>query len=268
MRFRKIIILLSLVISSTNSLASSPETKGMLELSFSDGRPSVQGVKNVNSYLERVGVKVTQVSIPKKVQPIIEKSKLKELNSDEKKLLIQAFSLNRAQLLEQIELAGRKPAVHRGGYLSTSEPDVAPYPKVYDMMSMSEDIKQYLQHKFGKLHVNSSEKGEGIDEVMTIISGGHWTWFFVLDDGVVGKLTLGYVDMDSKAWRISYPGLVSHGGFFDADYGLVVAHAHGPEQFIMRYEEPSISWPGTLNGNPWIDFTSDVPVLLNKTLKF
>jgi hypothetical protein len=268
MSFTRIIFSLSLILFSTHSLASSPETKGILELSFSDGRSSVQGINNVNGFLERVGVKVTQVTIPKKVQPIIEKSKVKALNTDEQNLLIQAFSLNRAQLLEQIEQAGREPAVHRGGYLSTSEPGVAPYPKVYDMMSLSEDIKYYLQNKFGKLHVNSSEKGEGIDEVMTIISGGHWTWFFVLDDGVVGKLTLGYVDINSKAWRISYPGLVSHGGFFDADYGLVVAHAHGPEHFIMRYEEPSINWPETLNGNPWIDFTSDIPVLLSETLTF
>lgn len=58
--------------------------------------------------------------------------------------------------------------------------------------------------------------------------------FFVLPDNTTAMLTLGYVPADGKAWRISYPVLVPHGGFFDAPYGLVVAYAHGPEHFVMR----------------------------------
>ena len=264
MFFLRVFLFFTILALSLPTFSSSIESKGQLVLSFSDGRASVSGISDVNKYLMSVGVRVSETSIPKSTLPIIKKSKERALRPDEHSALIEAFSLNREDLLEQISLAGRKPAVAHGGYLTTSEPNVAPYPKVYDMMSMTEETKHYLQHKFGKLHVNSSEKGQGIDEVMTIISGGHWTWFFVLADGVVGKLTLGYVDEDSKAWRISYPGIVAHGGFFDSAHGLVVAYAHGPEQFIMRYQDESVDWSETLGGNPWIDFSEKTPLLLSE----
>ncbi|MCG8684798.1 MAG: hypothetical protein MI892_07985, partial [Desulfobacterales bacterium] len=112
--------------------------------------------------------------------------------------------------------------------------------------------------------VNSSEDNIGIDEVMTIVSGGPYTWFFVLPGNVVGKLTFGHVEKSGHAWRISYPGLVPHGGFFDAEYGLVVAYAHGPDHFVMRYKEPGIQGAETLGKNPWIDFSKEPPELLTK----
>ena len=97
---------------------------------------------------------------------------------------------------------------------------------------------------------------------MTIVSGGPYTWFFVLEDNSVGKLRLPAVRGDGKAWRISYPGLVPHGGYFDAPHGLVVAYAHGPRHFVMRYEDTSVQGHETLGDNPWIDFSQDDPVLL------
>jgi hypothetical protein len=101
------------------------------------------------------------------------------------------------------------------------------------MKSMTSEVMSFLQDKFGKLHVNSSEGGVGIDEVRTIVSGGPWSWFFLLPDNVIGKLTLGHVGIGGQAWRISYPGLVPHGGYMDSEYGLIVAHAHGPKNFVM-----------------------------------
>lgn len=255
------------VICSMPVFASDQLTKGVLTLSFSDGRPDVHGVSNVNKELEKLGVIVTKVDIPTEAHLFIEEAKIRALSAGEKSKLLEIFSLRRVELLNQIKLAGRAPAVPLGGFLATSEPNVEPYPKVYDMKSMSNDVKHFLQHKFGKLHVNSSNEGQGIDEVMTIISGGKWTWFFVLEDGVVGKLTLGYVDKLESAWRISYPGLVPHGGFFDAEYGLVIAHAHGPKYFIMRYEDASVKWPERLGGNPWVDFTGEVPLLLSPNVR-
>lgn len=99
---------------------------------------------------------------------------------------------------------------------------------------------------------------------MTIVSGGPYTWFFTLAHDVVGKLHLGRVGPGDPAWRLSYPGLVPHGGFFDAPDGLVVAHAHGPRTFVMRYDEPDVEGAATLNDNPWIDFTGPTPRLLSR----
>lgn len=252
-------ILLSSIVS-----ASPPDGEGHLALHFSDGKSAAIGTEAVNVRLREIGVRVTQVAIPEAARPILQASRTRAVTSDEAQALLRHFHLGRRELLQEIEAAGRKPEMHRGGWLQTSEQGVPPYPKVYDMMSLDPETTAYLQVKFGKLHVNSSEAGVGIDEVMTIVSGGPYTWFFVLSDGVVGKLRLGIVPDGGKAWRISYPGLVPHGGYFDARHGLVIAHAHGPEQFVMRYEDPSVEHADTLNGNPWIDFTTNPPALLDR----
>jgi len=250
-------------VTATQSSANTISTEGQLTLSFSDGRASVNGVDAVNKHLLKVGVRVSTLSLPKEAKPILKASTKRAVTEAESKKLLSLFSLHRGQLLDEIEKAGRTPESHRGGYLATSEVGVAPYPKVYDMKAMTSDVKHYLQEKFGKLHVNSSEAGVGIDEVMTIVSGGSWTWFFLLPDNVVGKLTLGYVGLESKAWRISYPGLVPHGGYLDSEYGLVVAYAHGPKNFVMRYEDPSVEGAELLGTNSWIDFTGKTPKLLD-----
>lgn len=243
------------------SYAKSGSTAGSLTLYYSDGSAPTQGVKNVNAVLKTVGVRVNTVALPKAAKPILEISKNRAITKEEADSLISHFSLHRGELLDLINQAGRVPEAHRGGFLSTSEIGVAPYPKVYDMKAMNLEVKQYLQEKFGKLHVNSSDDGVGIDEVMTIVSGGPWTWFFSLPGNVVGKLVLGEVPTDGKAWRISYPGLGPHGGFLDSEHGLVVAYAHGPKHFVMRYEEPSVEGSELLGTNPWIDFSGDVPKL-------
>lgn len=246
-----------------HSYAVEAQTEGLLKLEYSDGSPAAVGLEKVNATLRSVGVRVETLPLPKAALPILKASQTRPVTQEEANELISHFSLHRGDLLEQISKAGRKPEMHRGGYLSTSEVGVAPYPKVYDMKSMTPEVKSFLQEKFGKLHVNSSESGVGIDEVMTIVSGGPWTWFFALPDNVVGKLTLGHVGLDGQAWRIGYPGLGVHGGYLDSDYGLVVAYAHGPKNFVMRYEEPSVEGTELLGTNPWIDFSGKNPKLLD-----
>ena len=238
-----------------------------IKLSFSDGREDVIGLVDINAVLSSVGVRVSTIELPEKAKPILETSKTRALNEEEANNLIATFYLDRDALLNQIEKAGRKPVAKNGGSLTTGEDNMAPYPKVYDMKALSPEVTVFLQDKFGKLHVNSADDGMGIDEVMTIVSGGPWTWFFVLPDNVVGKLTLGHVETDGLGWRISYPGLGPHGGFFDAEYGLVVAFAHGPEKFVMRYEDPSVKLDKWMGKNPWIDFSDNTPKLLEKLKK-
>ena len=252
-----------MLILPAHSFADMTQTTGELMLSYSNGKPATTGVHNVNAVLSEVGVRVNTVSLPEAALPILKTSQSSAINSEEAARLLSAFSLHRGELLEVIEKAGRTPEAHRGGFLSTSEIGVPPYPKVYDMRAMSAEVKAQLQGKFGKLHVNSADNGVGIDEVMTIVSGGPWTWFFLLPDDVVGKLTLGHVGLDGPGWRISYPGLGPHGGYLDAEYGLVVAYAHGPENFVMRYVEPSVMGAELLGTNPWIDLSGDTPKLLD-----
>ena len=251
------------VLLSANSYADKFETQGLLKLSYSDGRTVTTGLNNVNAVLTQVGVRVSKVALPKAALSILKTSQTRAINSEETKELISIFSLNRGELLDQITKAGRKPATHRGGFLSTSEIGVAPYPKVYDMKALTPEVAAYLQEKFGKLHVNSSENGSGIDEVMSVVSGGPWTWFFLLPNDVIGKLALGYVGLDGPGWRISYPGIVPHGGYLDSESGLIVAHAHGPKNFVMRYEDPSVEGAEVLGTNSWVDLSGETPRLLD-----
>lgn len=256
-------VFLTATLLSGQGFTDNSQTEGMIKLEYSDGRTKTTGLVGINKVLKTVGVHVNEVSLPDAARPLLKASQERALTQEEYGQVLSYFSLHRGQLLDIIAEAGRKPEAHRGGYLSTSEVGVAPYPKVYDMKALTTEVKEYLQVKFGKLHVNSAENGEGIDEVMTIVAGGPWVWFFVLPDDVVGKLTLGHVGLQGKGWRISYPGLVPHGGYLDPEHGLVVAYAHGPENFVMRYEEPSVQGAATLGGNPWIDFSGKPPRLLN-----
>ncbi|MCF6293129.1 MAG: hypothetical protein L3J04_07030 [Robiginitomaculum sp.] len=213
--------------------------------------------------LRSIGVRVSALPLPEAAASLLDTSRSRALKPDEVAKLLSTFSLHRGELLAEISKAGREPEAHRGGYLSTSEIGVPPYPKVYDMKALTPEVMAYLQVKFGKLHVNSADNGMGVDEIMSLVSGGPWTWFFLLPDDVIGKLTLGSVGLEGPGWRISYPGLVPHGAYLESEYGLIVAHIHGPKNFVMRYEEPSVSGAKILGTNSWIDFSGKTPRLLD-----
>lgn len=245
-------------------LAPAALAADLLQLQFSDGRADVRGVENVNAVLRAVGVRASTVAIPAAVQPILKASQTRATSAAEQKTLIASFALNRAQLLEQIQLAGRTPEVARGGHLGTAEGDTAPYPKVYDMQAMTPDVQAAVLNRYGRLHVNSSDAGPGIDEVMTVVSGGPFTWMFVLPDATVARLTVNRIAANGPAVRLSYPGMGTHAGYMDPKDGLIVAYAHGPERFVIRFEESTAPHAELLNTNPWVNFTGPVPTLLDK----
>lgn len=261
--------LLKLAVAATalwlpaQGFADAKDTAGILKLEYTDGRDATIGVEEVNDVLSAVGVRVSTVPLPEEALPLLEASHTRALTPDEAAQMISHFELSREDLLAEIAAAGREPAVENGGSLTTHEPGISAYPKVYDMNAMDDATRVWVHGKFSPLHVNHTEEGVGIDEVMTIVSGGPWVWFFELPGDVIGKLTLGYVGLDGEAWRISYPGLKPHGGFLDPEFGLVVAYAHGPEQFIMHFDEENIAG-SKLNGtNAWVDFSGPAPKLLD-----
>lgn len=240
------------------------QARDIVKLQFSDGRSNVTGIENVNSVLRSVGVRASTLPVPETAKPILEASQTRAISEAEQRKLISIFNLHRGELLEQIELAGRTPVAPRGGYLSTTELETPPYPKVYDMKALTPQVRKEVLNKYGRLHVNTSDNGMGIDEVMTVISGGPFTWVFVLPDGVLARLTVDRVGLNDPAVRLSYPGLGMHAGYMDPEEGLIVAFAHGPENFVMRYEEPSVPHAELLGTNDWLDFSGDMPKLRGK----
>jgi hypothetical protein len=243
---------LSACLTVCASVALANPKADLATLSFSDGRPSLVDTAAINTVLRGVGVHVGRVELPERALPILKASAASKLNEKQTADLLEIFALSREQLLGKVQVAGRTPVISGGGSLISGEAGVAPYPKVYDMMSMGPDDKKFVQNKFGKLHVNSADSGEGVDEVMSLVSGGPWTWYFALKDNVVVKLALSRVRPQGPGWRLSYPGLTPHGAFMDAADGVVIAHIYGPKTWVMRYEAPGAA-PGLLGGNPWID---------------
>ncbi|MBL4623584.1 MAG: hypothetical protein JKY42_00310 [Flavobacteriales bacterium] len=251
------VVFIGLYFFSTNLLAMESKVLESVTLSFSDNRQSVTNFSAINDTLKTVGVHLSRVALPLEALPILKLSTTTKLNEEQISSLLKIFSLTRKDLLYQISIAGRKPVIPNGGSLSTGEVGVAPYPKVYDMKAMSPQDHIYVQNKFGKLHVNSTDSGEGVDEVMTLVSGGPWTWYFLLKDNVVAKLSLSRIQSNGQGWRLSYPGLTPHGAYMNAEDGVVIAYITGPKTWVMKYDAPKIEGAKMLGKNPWVDFSNN-----------
>jgi hypothetical protein len=221
---------------------------GSAVLRFSDGRSSLHDLAEINAVLRGVGVRLARVDVPERARPLLEASTRAPLTAEQQRALLQMFALSREDVLEQVRLAGRQPVLPRGGSLTTRESGVPPYPKVYDLRSMSPADRVAAREKFARMHVNATDEGIGVDEVMTLVTGGPWTWYFLLEDGVVGELQMSRV----PPGRRSYPGLTPHGGHFHATDGLVVAYITGPEEWQMRYRSPGTPGAEMLGSNPWL----------------
>jgi hypothetical protein len=250
-------VLIVLCTFPTSLLAMEKEVPDIATLSFSDSRQSITDFSAINAVLKTVGVHLSRVNIPSQALPGLKLSATSKLNEEQISSLLKIFSLIRKDLLDQISIAGRKPVISGGGSLSTGEVGVAPYPKIYDMKAMSPQDHIYVQNKFGKLHVNSADSGEGVDEVMTLVSGGPWTWYFLLKDNVVAKLSLNHIQPNGPGWRLSYPGLTPHGAYMDAKDGICIAYIIGPKIWVMRYDAPKIEGAKMLGKNPWVDFLNN-----------
>lgn len=246
-----------------NTLSSSVSypVHDIVSLKFSDGRSNIKGIKAVNNVLNTIGINVTTIDIPEEVKPILEASETQTLTQKEQEFLIHKFNLTHAQLLEQIKIANRIPAVEGGGVL-TEETGFGQYPKIYDMKALDEKTHKAVLDKYARMHVNSADDGTDVDEVMTVINGGPFRWSFLMKDGSVALFQVESVSLNDKAVRVSYHGLGMHAGIMDAKQGVIVAFAHGPKEFTMRYEA-DVKHAELLGTNPWLDFSGDFPVVLD-----
>lgn len=253
MRHRLFIVISMLILSACNAPVET-RSREIARLSFSDGRASLTDLSQINDVLRTVGVHLSTIELPEASIPLLESSARAPLSQEESAKVLALFELSREEVLEQVRLAGRVPVLPEGGSMTTGEANVAPYPKVYDLRSMSPQDRLSARDKFARLHVNSTDAGIGVDEVMTLVAGGPWTWYFLLNDNVVVELHMARVETKGRGWRLSYPGLTPHGGHFHAESGLCVAQITGPQVWTMRYESPGLAGEQLLGTNPWIDF--------------
>lgn len=221
------------------------------------------GFEAVNTALRVAGVSIFQAPIPPtRIHPLLKKSAAGSLldPDTESPLLLHNFALERADVLKASADCDRKAAVAGGGAMATEEEGVPQYPKVYDCSAMGPpETRGEVYRKFGLLHVNSTPENVGVDEVMQIVAGGPFTWFFRNPDPELGvmKLSIPEVAPGSAGFRICYPGLTPHGAFMSPANGVIVAYITGPPVWHMKYAD------GELSQNPWVDADAEFPVLLD-----
>jgi hypothetical protein len=138
--------------------AGTPDPEGAV-LNFSDGRPSLRGLAEINAVLGTVGVHLSRMALPDRARPLLEASARAPLTDAQQRELLEMFALSKEDVLEQIRLAGRQPVLPSGGSMATRESGVPPYPKVYDLKSMSDSDRVAARDKFARLHVNATEAG-------------------------------------------------------------------------------------------------------------
>ena len=245
------ILFILLSVSVSSSMADDVIRGAFLK--FADSR-SVSDLAKINAVLKQSGVSLEQIDIPSSALPLVKKSLKEPLSSKDKEVLLDIFSLSKDDVVEQAVKSNRVPVIKGGGSLKTGEPDAEPYPKVYDLKAMSDADRLKARDKFGPLHVNATDAMLGVDEVMTLIAGGPWTWYFEVNGEPV-ELHMSKVYPGEKGWRLNYPGLTPHGAYFYADEGVAIAYITGPEKWKMRYEAPTLPDSALLGKNPFIDFT-------------
>ena len=81
-----------IILPTADSFANTPSTKGQLTLSYSDGRPDSNGLKDVNAALMTAGVRVSTLPLPEAATPILEVSKTRAITKEETTKLISIFS--------------------------------------------------------------------------------------------------------------------------------------------------------------------------------
>lgn len=252
MKFSKVALLITVIASalSANSFA-----ENVVTLKFSDGRTEIKGIEAVNAVLNPIGANVTTLDIPEEAKPTLRISEDRTLTRSEHEFLIKKFHLTQEQLLEQVKLAERTPAVEGDSFLTDE--------RVYDMKKLDDKSRKAVLEKYGRMHIDSSEDGVDIDEVVTIVNGGPFRWAFTLKDGSIALFQVEKVNLDDKAVRLSYHGLGMHAEIMDAKQGLIITIGLGPKEFNVRYKA-DVPHQNLLGTNPWVDFSGIYPVVLDK----
>jgi hypothetical protein len=204
-------------------------TDAGIRLEFSDGRPALTAISDVNAALADVGSHVWPLDlhhVPAEMQRLLLQP---TLTTDEAERLKAHFLLPRARLLEVIMNAGRTPHVQDGGALTTVVSTHGySYPQLY-LVKQNDDYS-----RFDRFHVNVADDGTGVDEVLQLLSGRGIVILQRMRHATVLSLYL-----DRPGWLVTYNGGNPHiGSLSQAEVGTkVLVQIVGPAIWRMRYEE-------------------------------
>jgi hypothetical protein len=204
-----------------------------IHLEFSDGRPFLTDVVEINAALAEIGAGVWPLDlgdIPDDMERLLRQPSLKETEAQRVRT---HFLLPRERLLEIIAAAGRQPNVPGGGELTSSVSNQGySYPQLW-ILQGDEDIS-----RFDHFHVNVSENGIGVDEVAQLLWGGGLVMHYRLPTSIILTLRLD-CPRELAGWLETHNGGKPHiGSFSQATPGTkCLVQVIGPAHWIMRYED-------------------------------
>ena len=156
-----------------------------IRLEFSDGHLPLTDVAEINVALAEIGTGVWPLDLsgePDDIRRLLGQPTLTEAEAERMR---KHFLLPRERLLEIIAVAGRKPNVPGGGELTTW---VSNHGYSYPQLWIVQGDEDYT--RFDRFHVNVSEDGIGVDEVLQMLWGGGLVIHHLLPSGVTLTMSL------------------------------------------------------------------------------
>jgi hypothetical protein len=202
-----------------------------IRLEFSDGRPFLTDVAEINTALTEIGAGVWPLDLsgaPGNIQRLLRQPALTEAEAEQVRT---HFLLPGKRLLEIIAAAGRQPHVPGGGELTTFVSSYGySYPQLWTLQG-DEDFS-----RFDRFHVNVSEDGIGVDEVAQLLWGGGLVMHYRLPTAIILTLRLD-CPSELSGWLFTHDGGTPHiGAFSQSSPGTkCLAQVIGPPRWIMRY---------------------------------
>jgi hypothetical protein len=201
-----------------------------IRLEFSDGRAPLTGLSDVNGRLRKTGTGAWPLPLTGAPEDIRRLLSQPTLTDAEAARVRTHFLLPRERLVQIIESAGREPNVPGGGELTTLVSNEGySYPQLWVVQSGLDYTR------FDRFHVNVSDDGVGVDEVMQILSGG----------GIVIRLRRRDEELtlrldcpsENASWLVTYDGGKPHiGSLSTGTPGTkMVVQAIGPARWSLRY---------------------------------
>lgn len=203
-----------------------------IRVDFSDGRPSLLSHEEATAALASIGAGIWPIDFreaPSRILTLLAQPALSESEVGE---VERHFLLSRERLLRVVADAGRKPRVPGGGSLETF---VVSHGYGYPQLYVVEEGIDYT--RFDRFHINTTEDGVGVDEVLQLLWGGGLTVVQKLEGGVILTMEVSCPE-PGRGWIVTYDGGLMHmGRLSTATPGTkALVQVFGPREWSIRYE--------------------------------
>ena len=202
-----------------------------VRLECANGQSVLSKLLEINAALAPVGSRVWPLDLTSAAAEVRELLAEPALSVAESERVKAQFLLSRERLLRIIASAGRQPNVPGGGAMSTrNETHEYSYPQLYIVQPDSD------YGRFDRFHVNVTDDGCGVDEVLQLLSGVGVVIRYRLPTGNELALHLDCPGTDF-GWLVTYDGGKPHIGSVSAAMPgtKLLVQVIGPERWRMRY---------------------------------